>query len=178
MIKIIYHYQFRLKSIDRTHINNSLKFFYSRLLNEIQWLNDELEKKCSQFLKEKSESVARAYESDAKIDELTAENGKLRGCVDNLQKANESMESQVEDLARKLQELREKFAVNKIDFESEAESREKLLQMYKEENARARNELSDAERAIGEFQHIIGDLKEEYARQADEKKMNETAYEV
>jgi len=149
-----------------------------RLLNEIQWLNDELEKKSALILQNKSDFNRRTYEFEANIDELTAENKKLKALVESLQTANESMESQVDDLSGKLQEVRDKFAANKIDFKEEAESRERLLEMYKEENGRGRQELEDAAKAIVEFQKIVSDVKSEYSSLFDEKKMNETAYEA
>lgn len=74
--------------------------------------------------------------------------------------------------------VRDKFAANKIDFEEESQSREKLLELYKQEGTKSRSDLEDAANAILDFQKIISDLKSEYSKLADEKKMNDTAYEA
>lgn len=76
-----------------------------RLMNQIQWLNDELQKKSTQILQNKSDHNKKVYELEAKQDELTAENKKNKSLVENLQTANENMEAQVEDLTQKLQEV-------------------------------------------------------------------------
>jgi nucleoprotein TPR len=52
------------------------------------------------------------------------------------------------------------------------------MELYKEQYAKSREELDEAATAIFEFQKITADLKSEYSKLADEKKMNETAYEA
>ncbi len=47
-----------------------------------------------------------------------------------------------------------------------------------EENESCRIKLDDAANAIMDLQKIVVDVKEEYTKLADEKKMNETAFEA
>lgn len=74
--------------------------------------------------------------------------------------------------------MREKYATNKIDFEEETQSREKVMELYKEQYNKSREEIDEAATAIVDLQKIVSDLKSEYSKLADEKKMNETAYEA
>lgn len=78
-----------------------------RLMNEIQWLNDELQKKSTLILQNKSESNKKIHEFETKTEELNADNRKLKGLLDNMQTANNCMEEQVGDLTQKLQEVRD-----------------------------------------------------------------------
>jgi predicted nucleic acid-binding Zn-ribbon protein len=88
------------------------------------------------------------------------------------------MQTQIEELTTKLQEVREKEAQCRIEFNEEAFARERLIEMYKEENESCKSKLEEATNAIGEFKQVVLELKDEYTKLADEKSTNEAGYEV
>ncbi len=54
-----------------------------RLLNEIEWLNQQLKEKSSQLLDVRSDLNKKTYEMESNIEDLTAENTKLKSQVEN-----------------------------------------------------------------------------------------------
>ncbi|RNA44217.1 nucleo TPR isoform X1 [Brachionus plicatilis] len=149
-----------------------------RLLNEIDWLNQQLKDKSMQLLESKGNSNQKIYDLESKIEDYSAENRKNKNLMDALQNANQSMETQIDELTKKLQEIREKDIKLKLEFNEEAMQRDKLIDMYKEENSNCKIRLEDAANAIKELNQMISEAKEEYSKLADEKNFNETSYEA
>jgi len=112
------------------------------------------------------------------LDEFSLENKNLKSTIETLQAANGEMETQIEELSTKLQEVREKEAQCRIEFNEEAFTRERLIEMYKDENESCKTRLEEATSAIGEFKQVVLELKDEYTKLADEKSANEASYEV
>jgi len=146
-----------------------------RLLNEIEWLNSELEKKSTQTLQLRSEYNQKTFEYESKLEDLQSDNKKFKSLNESLQQANQTMESQIEELSQKLQELREKYAQTKQDYTEESQSREKIIQLYQEENTSCKTKLDDAAQAIADLKQMVLELKEEYSKLLDEKTQQETA---
>jgi len=146
-----------------------------RLLNEIEWLNSELEKKSTQTLQLRSEYNQKTFEYESKLEDLQSDNKKFKSLNESLQQANQTMESQIEELSQKLQELREKYAQTKQDYAEESQSREKIIQLYQEENTSCKTKLDDAAQAIADLKQMVLELKEEYSKLLDEKTQQETA---
>jgi nucleoprotein TPR len=146
-------------------------------MNEIEWLNSELEKKSSLMLQSRSEYNKKSFEFDSKLDDLTAENKKLKSLNDSLQSANQSMEQQIDDLTTKLHEIRDKYAQARLDFEEESQSREKIIKLYQEEAQSSKQKLDDASQAITELNQMVLEIRNEYSNLLDEKTTIETAFE-
>ncbi len=129
-----------------------------RLLNEIDWLNQQLKEKSSQFLELKGSFNQKSYEQESKIEDLQAENKKYKSLMDNLQNANQSMETQIDELTQKLQEAREREVQTRIDFSEEAQSRERLIDLYQNENKSLKQKLEDAAQAIADLNQIVNEV--------------------
>ena len=69
------------------------------------------------MLQLRSEYNQKSFEQESKLEDLTAENKKFKSLNENLQLANQSMENQIEELTNKLQDIRDKYAQDKIDFQ-------------------------------------------------------------
>jgi hypothetical protein len=73
---------------------------------------------------------------------------------------------------------REREVQTRIDFGEEAQSRERLIGMYNEENKSLKTKLEEAAQAMSELNQIVCEVKEEYSKLADEKKLNENVFEA
>ena len=146
-------------------------------MNEIEWLNSELEKKSSLMLQSRSDYNQRSFEFESKLDDLTAENKKFKSLNESLQSANQSMEQQIDDLTTKLHEIRDKYAQARLDFEDESQSREKIIKLYQEEAQSSKQKLDDAGQALTELNQMVLEIRNEYSKLLDEKTTTETAFE-
>jgi nucleoprotein TPR len=88
------------------------------------------------------------------------------------------MEAQIADLTAKIQQVREQEARLRIDFTDEAESRERLIQLYKEEATNCKHKLSEAGEAIVELKQFVSDMKHEYENVCEEKARADAKYEA
>ena len=149
-----------------------------RLLNEIEWLNQQLKEKSSQLLDVRSNLNKRTYELESSVEDLSAENSKLKSQVENLQTANEKLEAQNDELTNKIQEVREREVQARMDFNEESVSREKLIELYKEENESAMIKLKQAAENIVELEGLVKEIKDEYAKLANEKEICDEKYEA
>lgn len=87
------------------------------------------------------------------------------------------MQTQLDDVNQKLQELREKESRMRIEFNDEAQMREKLIELSKEENDSCKKKLEEAGLVIQELNQIISEVKEEYTKLMDEKSLSDSTYE-
>ncbi|CAF0709464.1 unnamed protein product [Brachionus calyciflorus] len=149
-----------------------------RLLNEIDWLNQQLKEKSMQLLDTKGQLNQKIYDLESKVEEYSAESRKNKSLIEALQNANQTMENQIEELTKKLQETREKEVKVRIEFSEESMQRDKLIELYKEENQSCKTRLEEAAEAIKELNHMISEAREEYSKLADEKAFNETSFEA
>ena len=92
--------------------------------------------------------------------------------------ANQNMENQIEELTKKVQDLREREAQTKIDFNEEAQSRERLIELYKEESSSCKEKLEEAGHVIEEMKRMIDEIRYEYNKISEEKRMVEEASEA
>ncbi len=129
------------------------------------------------MLQTRSDFNQKTFEYETKLEDLTAENKKLKSLNETLQSANKAMEEQVDDLSNKLQELREKYAQSKNDFQEESQSRERIIQLYQEENSSSKQKLDEAAEAITDLKQMVLEVKNEYSKLLDEKQTTETAFE-
>ena len=149
-----------------------------RLLNEVDWLNKQLSDKSAHILELRATFNARTYALESQCDELQAECKRHASLAASLQSANESMEAQLADITGKMQTVREQEARSRIAYADEAESRERLIELYKEEAASGKQKLAEAADAIGELKALVDEVKREYESVCEEKARADAAYEA
>jgi arsenate reductase-like glutaredoxin family protein len=66
----------------------------------------------------------------------------------------------------------------RIDYTEEGQSRERLVELYSEENKSLKAKLEEAGKAMSELNEIVNEVKDEYSKLADEKKLNENVFEA
>lgn len=148
------------------------------MLNEIEWLNQQLKEKSTQLIEVKSTLNQTTYDLETRLELSSSELKKLQSQIESLQKSNESLQSQLDESSTKLQEAREKESRTRLEYNDEAASREKLIDMYKEEAAANKERLEEAARVIAEMNEVVAECKQEYGRLLDEKTSSEAAYEA
>lgn len=147
-------------------------------MNEIEWLNQQLKEKSTQIIELKSTLNQTQYELETRLEMSSSELKKLQTQVDSLQSSNEAIQAQLDDCTSRLQEARERETRMKLEYEDERESREKLIEMYKEEAKTSKERLEEAGRVIEDMNAVVGECKTEYGRLADEKSVGDAAYEA
>lgn len=148
------------------------------MLNEISWLNQQLKEKSTQVIELKSQLNQTSSELETKLELSSSEVKKLQSQLDSLQKLNESLQSQLEDRSAQLQELRERETRARLEYNDEAASREKLIELYKEEARENKERLDEATRMIAETNELLVECRSEYGRVLDEKANGDAAYEA
>lgn len=147
-------------------------------MNEIEWLNGQLREKSTQIIELKSTLNQTTYELEARLELSTSELKKLQSHVESLQTTNDSLQSQLDECNARLAELRQRETRQRLDYEDESRTREKLIEMYQEELKSCKERLGEASGHIDDMKQVVVKCNVEYGRLADEKSANEAAYEA